>query len=511
MGFVDGGTIRCIDPRTGSPSGEVLCTPVEDIENLVATARAAQQDWADLLLKERKRAVGALHAAFLARSADIAQALAADCGRPAGEAWTAEIVANHELFGFWLSSIDDLLTATPVQLNPINYPGKRGTVRLLPLGVLGLITPWNLPVAIPLRALIPAILAGNSVVWKGSEHSPRTAALLAELCAQCLPPGVVTLVQGDGAQGAALVDADIDAIFFTGSVKTGRSVGAKAAARGIPSALELGGKDAALVLADADLDRAAQGITWAAFGFAGQNCAAVERCYVHRDVYEQFLAKVVARTQALRPMIDVGPLVTEAQLATVQRHLAEAVAAGAKVQAGCTAAGPGFYHPPTVLTELSEDMVIMREETFGPLLPVCVFDDFEQVITRINSTDFGLTTSIWTRDIELGEAMAERFDCGVVTVNNHSFTGALASAAWGGVKDSGHGTTNSRFSLYEMTRPKTVVVDTSSRPEVWWFPYNEALLRVTQGVIGLATKGQPKLRALNSVISGLRDRFKEEK
>ncbi len=511
MGRVAGGVIQCVDPRTGENTQEIPCTSVANIPGSVVRARAAQVDWSDLPLKERKAAVAALHAAFLARAEDVAEALAQDCGRPAGEAWTAEIVANHELFVFWLSEIDDLLTATPVKLNPINYPGKRGMVRLEPLGVIGLITPWNLPVAIPLRALLPAVLAGNTVVWKASEHSPQTAALLAELCDKTLPAGVVTLLQGDGAQGAALVQAGVDGVFFTGSVDTGREVGAACAAMGIPAALELGGKDAALVLPDADLDRAAQGITWAAFGFAGQNCAAVERCYVHRDVFDDFLAAVLARTASLRAMVDVGPLVTEAQLQTVCRHVAEAVSGGATIQTGGTTEGPGFYHPPTVLTGVSEEMAIMREETFGPLLPISPYDDIEDAIARINATDFGLTTSIWTRDLDLGESMASRFHCGVVTVNNHSFTGALASAAWGGVKDSGHGTTNSRFSLYEMTRPKTILVDASKRPEMWWYPYNESLLQVTRGVIGLARTGEPKLRALSSVISGLRTRFKEEK
>ncbi len=509
MGVVKSGVIHCIDPTTGEAAGEVACTAVSEIPEAVASARTAQQDWADLRLSDRVEAVSKLHAAFLDHSEEIVQALALDCGRPAGEAWTAEIVANHELFQFWLGNIDDLLMATPVQLNPINYPGKRGAVRLEPLGVIGLITPWNLPVAIPLRAIIPAILAGNTVVWKASEHSPRTAALLAKLCDAQLPTGVVTLLQGDGEQGAALIEAQVDGIFFTGSVKTGRTVAAAAAQLGIPAALELGGKDAAVVLPDADLARAAQGITWAAFGFAGQNCAAVERCYVHRDVYDAFVAEVVALTKALKPMQDVGPLVTKAQLTIVQRHVAEAINAGATVNAGGEAPGPGFYHQPTILTGVSEDMEVMKDETFGPVLPIAPYDDIEDAITKANATRYGLTTSLWTRDLDYGESLAERFDCGVVTINNHSFTGALASAAWGGIKDSGNGVTNSRFSLYEMTRPKTVVVDASKRPEMWWYPYNEALLQVTRGVVGLARTGQPKLRALSSVISGLRNRFKE--
>jgi acyl-CoA reductase-like NAD-dependent aldehyde dehydrogenase len=510
MSRVADGVIHCIDPRTGEPAGEVTATLLGDIPALVRRARAAQQPWREAGLNARKAAVSALHQAFLARASDVADVLAQECGRPAGEAWTAEIVANHELFGFWLGAIDDLLTATPVALNPINYPGKRGVVRLEPLGVLGLITPWNLPVAIPLRAIIPGLLAGNTVAWKPSEIAPRAGALLAELFAQTLPADVVVLIQGDGKHGDALVRSGVDRVFFTGSVSTGRAVARAATEVGIQTALELGGKDAAIVLPDANLDRAAAGITWAAFGFAGQNCAAVERCFVHADVAQALTERIVARTQKLRPFVDVGPLVTEAQLQTVQRHVQEATAAGATVIAGGDAPGPGFYHTPTVLTGVTDEMAIMTEESFGPLLPIVPFDDLNAVLDRVNSTAFGLTTSVWTADLELGESLADNLECGVVTVNNHSFTGALASAAWGGVKDSGHGVTNSRFSLYEMTRPRTILIDRSKAPEMWWYPYNKALQQVTQGVVGLASKGTPKLGALMQVLSGLKNRWKEE-
>jgi len=475
------------------------------------TGREAQRVWSDQTLNQRKNAVSSLHQGFLAAAKEIAQCLAEECGRPAGEAWTAEIVANHELFGWWLSNIDDLLTATPVALNPINYPGKRGHVRLDPLGVIGLITPWNLPVAIPLRAIIPAVLSGNGVLWKPSEHAPRTSALLAKLFNSHLEPNLVNCIQGDGQQGQAVVTAGIDAVFFTGSVRTGRAVQRLAADNGIPATLELGGKDAAVVLADANLERAAQGITWAAFGFSGQNCAAVERCYVHQDVYEPFVAAVVEQTQKLRPMTDVGPLVTKAQLEVVQRHLTQAVEGGATIQCGGTAEGPGYFHPPTVLTDLQPDAQVLCEETFGPILPIVPFEDLDALPDLVNGTAFGLTTSVWTQDTDYGEALGDQFECGVITINNHSFTGALASAAWGGVRDSGHGVTNSRFALYEMTRPKTVVVDRSKQAEMWWYPYNNALLDVTSGLVELSRSGGNRLPALGQVVSGLMRRWKEEK
>ena len=510
MGHIENGHIQCTDPRTGEHTGAVACTDPTSISQELDKTRAVQSEWADQTLASRKACVSDLHQGFLDAAQQIADSLASECGRPAGEAWTAEIVANHELFTWWLKNIDDLLTATPVDLNPINYPGKRGHIRLKPLGIIGLITPWNLPVAIPLRTIIPAVLSGNAVVWKPSEHTPKTAALLSALFDKHLPPGLVSCIQGDGTHGKALIEAKPNAIFFTGSVKTGRAVQALAATKGIPATLELGGKDAAVVLADANIERTAQGVTWAAFGFAGQNCAAIERCYVHRDIYEPFVEAVVAQTQRLRPMIDVGPLVTKAQLNIVTAHCDEAVSNGARIVCGGEAEGPGNYFAPTVLVDVPKDANVLREETFGPLLPIVPFDDLDQVAALVNNTNFGLTTSVWTQDTDFGEAIGDQFDCGVLTVNNHSFTGALASAAWGGTGDSGHGVTNSRFALYEMTRPQTVVIDRSKQSEMWWYPYNKALLDVTSGLVELSRSRGNRLPALRQVVSGLLRRWKEE-
>jgi len=509
MGHIEDGHIHCIDPRTGESTGTIACTPTESIADAMTATRHAQLNWTERDLQSRKAAVSELHQAFLDVAPQIAESLAEECGRPAGEAWTAEIVANHELFSWWLNNIDDLLAATPVDLNPINYPGKRGHVRLSPLGVIGLITPWNLPVAIPLRTIIPAVLSGNGVLWKPSEYTPKTAAILATLFDQHLEPGLVHCIQGDGAQGRAVIAAKPNAVFFTGSVRTGRAVQQLAAEVGIPATLELGGKDAAVVLGDANIDRAAKGITWAAFGFAGQNCAAVERCYVHQDVYQAFVDAVVEQTQKLRPMTDVGPLVTKAQLDIVTAHCTQAVQAGAQVLCGGEASGPGYFFQPTVLTELPDDATVLHEETFGPLLPIVPFEDLNELPALVNGTAFGLTTSIWTQDTDFGEAIGDQFDCGVLTINNHSFTGALASAAWGGTGDSGHGVTNSRFALYEMTRPKTVVIDRSKQAEMWWYPYNQALLDVTSGLVELSRSRGNRLPALGQVLSGLMRRWKE--
>lgn len=506
---MDTALIPCIDPRTGEVVDQIPTTALAEIPDMASEAEEARKRWFDQSLTARKHAVERLHQGFLSSAEAIAEALALECGRPAGEAWTSEIVANHELFEWWLNNIDDLLMATPIDLNPINYPGKRGQIRLYPKGVIGLITPWNLPVAIPLRTIIPAVLSGNGVLWKPSEHTIGTSRLLASLFDQFLEPGLVQCVIGAGDHGARIVESGVDAVFFTGSVRTGRAVAAAAAAADIDSALELGGKDAAVVLADADLDRAARGVVWGAFAFAGQNCASIERCYVDSDVFDSFLERVIEQTAALKPGMDVGPLVTEQQLNIVTRHVAEAIAAGARAEIGGARGERGFYYAPTVLTSVPADAAVLTEETFGPVLPIVPFDSLEDLPDLVNGTRFGLTTSVWTSDTEFGQAIAENFDCGVITINNHSFTGALAGAAWGGTKDTGNGVTNSRFALYEMTRPRTVLVDRSKQPEMWWFPYNSALLQVTRGLVELSRSGGNRLPALFMTLKGLLRRWKE--
>jgi acyl-CoA reductase-like NAD-dependent aldehyde dehydrogenase len=371
--------------------------------------------------------------------------------------------------------------------------------------------PWNFPVALPLRAMVPGLLAGNGIVFKPSEHTARLGAFLGALCAEHLPTDLVQVVQGGAAQGAAVAASDVNRVFFTGSVATGKKVHRLAAEHFKPTSLELGGKDAAVVLPDADPSRAAAGLVWAAFGFAGQNCAAIERAYIHSSIFDEVRAQVIERARALRPMLDVGPLVTPEQLETVKRHVADATEKGATIEVGGAADGPGWYHQPTVLTNVHDDMLLMREESFGPLLPLQPYDDLDTVVEAVNNTDYGLTTSIWSRDIQAAEAMAGRFDCGVVTVNNPAFTGALPSASWGGTKQTGHGVTNSRFALYEMVRPRTVVVDTTSGDkEMWWYPYNDALVSAVRGLTELTRPGGAKLQGIRGALTGLLNRWKAE-
>lgn len=498
-----------VDPRTGATVGELVCTPAGEVAARVAACRAAATAWAARPLEDRIEVVRRLGAALSAKGAELVAVLGAEIGKPPGEAWTSEVVTLGELFDHWLAVIEDELEPTTLDLNPVNYPGKRLEVVPEPLGVIALIMPWNYPVHLPMRTIVPALLAGNGVVFKPSEHAARCGALLAEVFAAVLPADLVVTVQGGPAQGAALVDAGVDKVVFTGSVAGGRAVAARAAGHLIPCALELGSKDAALVLHDAKLPRAVEGVLWGAFHNAGQDCASVERALVDRKVYAPFLEALVARAKELRVGDDVGPLIDERALAKVHAQVQDAVARGARVLCGGEPTGNGYFYPATVVVDVPLDCALWREETFGPVLPVAAFDSEDEAVAMADDSPYGLCVSVWTRDVARGEALARRVRCGVSYVNNCCFSGPMGGASWGGRKQSGYGVTGSSWGLGGLVQPRTVVVDRFfGQKEVWWYPYTPALATMASGLVELARPGGARLSGLARVVGGLVGRWK---
>ncbi|WP_437562627.1 aldehyde dehydrogenase family protein [Sorangium sp. So ce542] len=463
-------------PAGGELLDGVTATTPSAVAAIVARARTAQAAWAEVPIRERAERVAKVKRRLLARAEEIAALLHRECGKPIEEAALAEVLPNADLVDYWTVSIEELLDESPVDLDALAYPGKVGRIRRDPRGVVALITPWNYPVAIPLRTIVPALLAGNAVVFKPSEVTPRAGALVASLFDGLLPDGVLTVAQGGGDVGAALIEAGVDLVVFTGSVATGKKIAVACAERLVPTSLELGGKDSAVVLSDCDLERAARGVVWGAFTNAGQNCASIERVYVEQAIADRFIARVVALTGQLRAGVDVGAMTTARQAEIVRRQLDAAVERGAEILAGGAPEAGSLAFPPTVLKLDREDTPLLQDETFGPILPVIVVASAEEAIARTNASRFALTTSLWTRGYERAHALARRLRSGVVTINNHGFTGALPAAPWTGTGDSGHGVTSSPHALAELTRPRFVLEDRSrAKRELWWYPYTPSL------------------------------------
>lgn len=479
-------TIRCLDPWTGHELESLPAGTREDAARAVLLAREAQPAWAALSFEERGRLLLRVRDTFAERAEQLVELLGRENGKPPVEAWFAEIVPNLDLFTYWAKRAGKLLRDEKVGLDPTKYPGKQALVRQVPKGVVAVICAWNYPVALALRAIVPALMAGNAVVFKPSSDAALVGRALAQCFAEHLPSGVLVPFFGPGALGSAVVEAGVDHVAFIGSVEVGREVAARAARRFVSCSLELGGKDAAIVLPDADLERAVEGIAWGAFTNAGQNCASIERLILVGGVGDALLPRLVARVKELRAVVggaagsDVGPLRSAGQLAAVEAQVQDALGKGAKVLCGGVRLGDGFGYAPTILDDVTDEMAVWNEETFGPLLPVRRAAELEEALALANRNRYGLTNSLWTSDVARARELAPRLRCGVVTVNNHAFTASMPFVPWGGVGETGMGSTNSHHGLREFVRPQLVLTDRPAGHEAWWYPYDATNLELAK-------------------------------
>jgi succinate-semialdehyde dehydrogenase/glutarate-semialdehyde dehydrogenase len=469
------------DPATGEEVGRVPLRSAAEVEAAVARARAAQKGWGTLSFKERAAVVMRARALVLEEMDEIAELISRESGKPAAEALAMEIVPTLDLMQFFARKSERMLRPEKIDIGLYRFMGRSSFIEYRPLGVVGIISPWNFPWATPLGEVVMALMAGNSVVLKPSELTPLVGLKVGEIFARAgLPEGLLEVVTGDGSTGAALVEAGVDKVMFTGSVPTGKRVAEAAARRLLPVVLELGGKDPMLVFEDADLAAAAEAAVWGAFANSGQACASVERCYVQERVAEEFTRRVVEKVKSLRQepgvACDLGSMSSERQLLTVEEHVRDAVGRGAQVLAGggrtrgCSERG--WFHEPTVLAGVDHSMTVMREETFGPVLPLMTFREEEEAVRLANDSEFGLTASVWTRDLKKGRRVASKIEAGTVMVNEVLYTHGIAQTPWGGVKQSGLGRTHGRLGLLELVAPHHVHVNRLAfMQDVWWFAY----------------------------------------
>ncbi len=508
-------SIRAIDPWNRTEIESVPAHDADDALRAVQAARAAQPAWAELGFEARGKLLQRVRDLFADRAEALVDLLGRENGKPPVEAWFAEILPDIDLFNYWIRQTPRFLKDEKLSLERTKYPGKKGTIRMVPKGVVGVISAWNFPIALSLRAVVPALMAGNTVVFKASSDAVLSCRALSECFAEVLPPDVFIPFDGPGALGSSLIEAGLDHLVFIGSVEVGRQVAALAGQNLTSVALELGGKDAAIVLPDADLDRTVEGIAWGSFSNCGQNCASIERVLVHEDVADEFVEKLVDRVGRLRvggsepEGSDVGPLRNEGQLRAVQRQLAAAVEGGARILCGGEPAGEGFGFQPTVLDDVTAEMDVWRVETFGPLLPLRRVASVDEAIAVANDCDYGLTNSLWTADLPRARDLATRLECGVVTVNNHSYTGAMPFAPWGGIKQTGLGSTNSHHALMEMVRPQVVVTDKPHGHEFFWYPYDGLNLELARVLRRFLTGGGGMFKVLGLIKRAARARDPE--
>ncbi|HZT57109.1 MAG TPA: aldehyde dehydrogenase family protein [Pyrinomonadaceae bacterium] len=506
------------DPATGEEVGRVPVRSAEEVAGAVARARAAQKSWGALGFRGRAAVVMRARAIVLEEMEEIAALISRESGKPAAEAIAMEIVPTLDLMQFFARRTERLLKPEKIDIGLYRFMGRSSLIEYRPLGVVAVISPWNFPWAIPLGEVVMALMAGNAVVLKPSELTPFVALKIGDVFTRAgLPGGVLEIVTGDGSTGAALVEAGADKIMFTGSVATGRRVAECAARRLTPVVLELGGKDPLIVLEDADLDAASSAAVWGAFANAGQACASVERCYVQESVAEDFTARVVEKAKALRQAVgdsaDICAMSSERQLRVVEEHVADAVARGARVLTGGARARSlgerGAFHEPTVLADVDHSMAIMRDETFGPVLPVMTFKTEDEAVRLANDSHFGLTASVWTRSIRRGRRVASKIEAGTVMVNEVLYTHGIAQTPWGGVKQSGLGRTHGRLGLLELVAPHHVHVNRLAvLQDVWWFAYTPGAAKLFRSLARRFATGSLLQAALLSpqMLRRLRER-----
>ncbi len=509
-------TIPSIDPATGKILAQFEKTPCAVLPEILLRARAAQSGWGALPIEKRCAQVRVLRECMMASRDALADAVVAESGKPRVEALFADLFVALDTAEYFSKNGALLLRSERVPHHSIAAKAKSGRIVYDPVGVIGIISSWNYPLAIPLSQIIPAVAAGNAVICKTSDFTPHCGALIEKLFADAgFPRNLVTVIQGGGEVGQALIDAAPDKIMFTGSVATGRRVAEACAKKLIPSVLELGGKDAMIVLADANLDVAASAAVWGSYTNCGQVCLSVERLFVEESIEEKFLALCVEKTKKLRLgsgcdlATDVGPLIRPQHVQRMGDLFHDAVTRGARVLCGGKPRpdlGANFFEP-TVIAGVNSAMKLFQEETFGPILAVQTVKDAEEAVVRANDSNFALAASVWTSDSKRGQAIAARLRAGAVMVNDAISYFGIAEAPHGGCGASGWGRTHGKAGLLEMVQTKYIDVDRMpAREKPWWYRYGTDLDRAADAFLrfefggGLAAKWRNARGALKTMF-----------
>ncbi len=497
-----------------------MSVAADEIRLKIAEARSAQQQWNRFSWHERKRRIMALVPYLAEHGEEISAIISRENGKTMVDALATEIVPAVLAVRYYCRYGYAFMKSRSIRSGSILLGNKRSTLLYHPYGVVGIISPWNYPFAIPFSEVVMALLAGNGVILKVASNTLQVGrALAAAFDAMQLPPGLFSYVEVPGKEaGAAMIAGGVDKLFFTGSTAVGRELMALAAPRLLPLVLELGGADAAIVRADADLDRTAAGLVWAGLSNAGQSCGGVQRVFVHQSVYDVFLEKLAQRVRMLRVgsafvddelqwNCDMGCMTSLQQKEEVRRQIQACMNQGATLYARSASGsmdGEGLEFPALILTNVNRDMPIMNEEVFGPVMAVVPVKSDEEAIALANDCIYGLTGSVWTRNGQKGIELARQIRAGAVMINDHLMSHGLAETPWGGFGASGLGRTHGELGFREMLQPQVVVRDLlpAVKKNLWWHPYShqvfEGLLSILL-LIGKRGFGN-KIKALNKLV-----------
>jgi acyl-CoA reductase-like NAD-dependent aldehyde dehydrogenase len=485
--------VRKLNPATLELEGEVQATLPAEVPGMIEKARRAE-------------ALRSVQCSLADRADEIVDFICRETGKPALEALATEVMNALGVGNFAIDRMEQLFRERKLKLGKLStmmrYMGRSSYLIPRPLGVVGIITPWNYPLAIPYSQAMMCLAAGNAVVLKPSSQAPLTALRMKKVMVEAgLPADLLQMTVGAGAEvGEVLASSDVDRIIFTGHSDVGRRIMSLAAQRLTPLTLELGGKDAFILLKDADVRRAAKAACWGSFVNCGQTCAAVKRIYIHESLMERFKALFLEEVRSLRqgydpsdPGITVGPLISETAVKDMEGQVARALEQGAQVLIGGKRppALKGYFFEPTVVTNVTHDMDLMRQETFGPVVALMTFKDEEEAIRLANDSPFALSGSVWTSDLERGKEFATKLRSGTITVNNVAYTFGLGATPWGGRGESGFGRTHGDVGLEELVERQHVHLDKGRFPsEIWWPPYGHDGKEAMHAVIGLVSNGE---------------------
>ncbi len=486
---------ECVNPGTGEVIGYSDIHSAEEVARLIEKAKEVQADWAALPMKQKIAMLKKTKEYMVNNMDSLAETVARDNGKTRTDALASEILPAVAALTYYCKKAKSFLKDRYLMPGGLLFINKISKITRMPYGVVGIISPWNYPFSIPFSEVVMALLAGNCVVLKAATET-QMAGLALKRCmdAAGLPDGVFSYANMRGSEASkTLLSNRIDKLFFTGSVGVGKQLSEAAAKTLTPVCLELGGNDAMLVCEDADLYRAASGAVWAGFQNAGQSCGGVERIYVHENVYSSFLSILKDKTESLRVgydtdyNTDIGCMTTLRQVDTVKRHVDDALAKGAVIYAKAKAPVHNespFFSVPMVLTNVNHDMLVMNDETFGPVVGVMKVKTMEEAVALANDSSLGLTCSVWSKNLKQAEALAKQIKVGVATINDHLMSHGLAETPWGGPKETGGGRTHGALGFDEMTFPKVVVHDLYAivaRKNIWWHPFSKTIYEGIKG------------------------------